>query len=56
MTPFTVTAGAFKAFRSETQPGVCVGREGGRRLGICVRIMTIQQVCEYSILENITQF
>lgn len=54
MTPFTVTAGAFKAFRSETQPGVCVGWWWGRRLGIWVRIMTIQKVCEYSISEYIT--
>lgn len=33
MTPFTVTAGAFKAFRSDTQPGVCVGRERGKKAG-----------------------
>lgn len=33
MTPFTVSAGAFKAFRSETQPGVCVVRAGGREEG-----------------------
>lgn len=44
--------GAFTAFRSETEPGV----RGGRRLGVRVRLMTIQAVCEYFMWENITSF
>lgn len=42
--------GAFTAFIAETEPGVW----GGRRLGVCVRIMRIRKVCEYFIWENIT--